>query len=1739
MYKRCLGAVLAACVGLLAAVPAQAASGPKIKTAYPVDSDRDGHVDAVSLRWSKKVRGGADAKAPFAVKVRGYRVRSVGAARGTSQRVQVSERRQCDTGGSVRLSHSVRKGAKRVRLAGGRRMPGGHDLDMRRFDSPIPRITCAVTRDRDGDGRVDGIQLTYSREVRSDAQTAGRFLFSVEGYKVTKVEAARGRFLDIVVGERAAADSDAKPAIGYSRPAKKRQRRFSVRAGDGDAFAGVFQSTRDGVSPQLVSGQTGDQDGDGLLDSMTLRFSEPVAGPARAGFAVFGMEVLSQPQVNGSGVTLSLVEGTARGDARPGASVTGSAVSDLAGNPVLPGAVTPSDAAAPVMTAAVTQDTDGTAGHIDSVLVAFSEPIAHPRDAGGSYPFLLFGRAVTSVEAANGLYVQVRIAEADAPDTAARPSVRYIPGSGLAVQDLAGNAADEGLVNPVDGVAPVLMSALTTDGDADGRIGSTLLTFSEDVQHGAEGSGSSFAVGGYQVTAAGAASGDEISVTVTEKASTDSGARPTVSYTRDGVEDVRDSAGNVTPDSSVVADDGARPVLVSVSTGDVDDDGRIDRLESTWSEPLTHADDTSAPFAVSASGFSVSRVRAASGAGLAIDLTEPSAHDTGSTPALTYLGGAARIRDAAGLEPAQQTWGGLTVDALDPRVVSATTGDADADGELDSVAVRFSETVVHAQEASPGSFTAGAFTISSAEAAAGDSVELELQQSGTPDTGARPAVGYTPDGVEDVRDAAGNFAPSASIPQATDGARPVLLSAATADVNDNGRLDRVSTGWSEPLDHPDDSAAPFPLTAESFAVARVHAAAGQVLDVDLTEPAAADTGSAPDLTYTGGADPIRDVNGLEPAQTAHSGLTRDALPPRRVATMTADSDTDGKLDAVEIEWSETVTGSTGTAPYTVAGRTLGANASFAGATTQIPFAEDPAQFDTHVTPQVSYDDVAGDLHDVAEGTGDTTADAPAVAAETPLDKAPPVLVAAKTADLSTPSVGNVPNGTIDAVLTTFSEPISHAVDGLSPFSLNVAGRTEVGVEADSGATDRTLYVSVTEAANPDGGETPNVSVVAAGPAADRIKDRAAVANEAEVLTFTGTTDEVRPVLMSAQLGERPGGGSCTKDATAGIDGKVDCVLTTWSEDVVHAGDTDGTYSLSSSGWTTDAAGIPALGPSTTLALPLTADTSPDRDRSGTTVTYNSGVDVPVTDAAVPANNALDGTADADSACRDTGREPNDAFGVTVHAALLPLSPAFERKCAFDDDWFRVSTTASGHLEVSTRPVSGIDTQLAVFDSGGAPVTPSATESGVAGEVDRLTFSGLGAGTYWARVQADDSGTPQEGPYCLVYSNIATETASCGPLAGQIVFTEAGVGNDKFLEIKNDAEVPVEMQGANAKVVVGTGASQRECTLVMPSADAESILAPDEHVLIDDAATSDSFGCAPAAGQPLVISSLSPAGERIEMFANGAIDTVPLDGVINSSVAAHHSLQFVETTVDEDHQANDLVATRWCRTFGADTKGAVGDGCDEYRINEVLWRPTNSASTSDGRAFVELAGNIPALANSELLGGWVLRGVNGLTGDGTSDFVLGATASPRSNGTYVIADGVSGVTQVSQSDVVWDLLDLNSTLWPDGTGIAGPRGLQLLEPDPPSSSPCTGSADAFGWTTTGQGFSTPLDDLRSCPGLEGQEYTTSTVGSSAARDNLSSAADTTYNASNDTANNDIDFCPQAAPNPASLNIRPGC
>ena len=241
---------------------------------------------------------------------------------------------------------------------------------------------------------------------------------------------------------------------------------------------------------------------------------------------------------------------------------------------------------------------------------------------------------------------------------------------------------------------------------------------------------------------------------------------------------------------------------------------------------------------------------------------------------------------------------------------------------------------------------------------------------------------------------------------------------------------------------------------------------------------------------------------------------------------------------------------------------------------------------------------------------------------------------------------------------------------------------------------------------------------------------------------------------------------------------------------------------------------------------------------------------------------------------------------------------------------------------STRPAAGVDTQLALCDSGGAPVDPAAVTSSPAPPA-RSTGSrsaGLGRGH---DLLGPRTGRRQRAPPRRARTASSTRTTSrpsrrLRPLAGQIVFTEAGFGNDKFLEIKNDSEVPVEMQGASAKLVVGDGATQRECSLVMPTACRGSRSIDPERARDHRADRPLRRPRSAATGSPRSPRRRADRAERQRRDRRRG-----LQGVINSTVAAHHSLQFVEDAVDEDTTRTTTSTTSWCRTFAADTKGAGG------------------------------------------------------------------------------------------------------------------------------------------------------------------------------------------------------------------------
>lgn len=79
-----------------------------------------------------------------------------------------------------------------------------------------PRITKAVMVDKDGNGLADRVVLTYNEKIKHKLDTA-KFPFVVQGYKIKKVNAARGS-LRLTIMLRENANAPKKPAsIKYSR----------------------------------------------------------------------------------------------------------------------------------------------------------------------------------------------------------------------------------------------------------------------------------------------------------------------------------------------------------------------------------------------------------------------------------------------------------------------------------------------------------------------------------------------------------------------------------------------------------------------------------------------------------------------------------------------------------------------------------------------------------------------------------------------------------------------------------------------------------------------------------------------------------------------------------------------------------------------------------------------------------------------------------------------------------------------------------------------------------------------------------------------------------------------------------------------------------------------------------------------------------------------------------------------------------------------------------------------------------------------------------------------------------------------------------------------------------------------------------------------------------------------------------------------------------------------------------
>ncbi len=488
--------------------------------------------------------------------------------------------------------------------------------------------------------------------------------------------------------------------------------------------------------------------------------------------------------------TLTIAEGAGAPDTDVGAfrvalATSATGIRDAAGNLASFAASAPADGARPVLVTGTLEMRDvDTDGRVDRVLSTFSEPLAASSDtAPWTLTAVPSGGTLAAVATA-GTSATLSIAEgAGALNTAVGTFRVALAASATGIRDAAGNQASLASTAPVDRATPVLSTLVMQDVNFNGKVDRTLATFSETLAAYSAGAApwtlTNVPSGGNHTTTTVATT--IATLTIAEGAGapdTDVGAfRVALATSATGI---RDAAGNLASFAASAPTDGARPVLVTgtLEMRDVDTDGRVDRVLSTFSEPLAASSDT-APWTLTAvpSGGTLAAV-ATAGTSATLSIAEGAGalNTAVGTFRVALAASATGIRDAAGNQASLAST--APVDRATPVLSTLVMQDVNFNGKVDRTLATFSETLAaYSAGAAPWTLTnvpSGGNHTTTTVATTIATLTI-AEGAGAPDTdvGAfRVALATSATGI---RDAAGNLASFAASAPA-DGARPVPVS---------------------------------------------------------------------------------------------------------------------------------------------------------------------------------------------------------------------------------------------------------------------------------------------------------------------------------------------------------------------------------------------------------------------------------------------------------------------------------------------------------------------------------------------------------------------------------------------------------------------------------------------------------------------------------------------------------------------------------------------------------------------------------------------------------------------------------------------------------------------------------------------------------------------------------------------------------------------------------------------------
>ncbi|MEP1097490.1 MAG: T9SS type A sorting domain-containing protein [Cyclobacteriaceae bacterium] len=621
------------------------------------------------------------------------------------------------------------------------------------------------------------------------------------------------------------------------------------------------------------------------------------------------------------------------------------------------------DEVPPAILSATTADTDRN-GSIDEIQLVFTEPIDDATLSATFDDFVVDGYTIwgySNPAPADDNLLTLLLDESGMPDTDVQPAIQLLAAE---IEDLNNNSLpvvpmvyNQDFNSTVDEAAPVIIAAETDDTDGNGFIDRINVTFSENIAGISADPLDDFFIDdphAILTSVFNGTNGVQLILTEGTVPNYDTDATPAIRLVANQIVDQAEGASISTPQDFTNTTDGAAPAIVEIEYRDIwpaIPNGRIDHIQLRFSEPLSDESVLSRSNLVitNTSNFGIN-LRFDEGNTTDL-LTTNGATEVGTNGVSLQVGGQyPRTREFVPGTLAISTQGNISladmatppnlytdnepqshaliVDGAAPVITDLEYKDTDDDGFINRFYVTFSETVdgensfisssnilldpvgdfVGASFGTPTQNRLSGMTLGTYVFLENQSVTISTGTSGLAATlhNSQPGADFL---LRDVDDNQNTIVGVQAHVSFIDDSVPFIVSAVTQDTDYDGMLDRIVLTLSEVMNVNNIDPSPggsgdtdqFQL-ADDYSISLVTTPDGgnnSVIYINIDESGVPDTDMTPALTILEAT--ISDLSGNNFLPVTAPPATVDGAGPVIVSATTVDDNSDGHIDAIDVE----------------------------------------------------------------------------------------------------------------------------------------------------------------------------------------------------------------------------------------------------------------------------------------------------------------------------------------------------------------------------------------------------------------------------------------------------------------------------------------------------------------------------------------------------------------------------------------------------------------------------------------------------------------------------------------------------------------------------------------------------------------------------------------------------------------------------------------------------------------------